>query len=120
MLHFGCDTVAQYHGVGKTSMVKKLRMGKQLKLLINNETWIDQVINEAATLISSCYGFGVNNMTNWRINSWCQKTSKTRKSAPLLRTLPSTRKTFRESVKHAHFAHFQVTTWHCKKNEISY
>ena len=31
----GCDSVAPYHGVGKASIVKKLRLGKELKLLGN-------------------------------------------------------------------------------------
>ena len=74
----GCDTVAPYNGVGKASIVKKLRMGKELKLLGNTEACIDQVVNETATLISSCYGLETNNMTDCRINSWYQKTSKAR------------------------------------------
>ena len=77
----GCDTVAPYLGVGKASIVKKLRMGKELKLLGNTEACIDEIVNETATLISSCYEFKTSNMTNCRINSWYQKISKARKSA---------------------------------------
>ena len=45
-------------------------MGKELNLLGDT------------TLISSCYGFETNNITDYRINSWYQKTSKGRKFAP--------------------------------------
>ena len=70
--------MAPYHGVGKTSIVKKLRIRKELKLLGNSEACMDEVVNETATLISSCYGFERNNMTDCRINSWYQKISKPR------------------------------------------
>ena len=62
--------MALYDGVGKASIVKKLSMGKELKLLGNTEACIDKVVNETATLISSCYGFETNNMTDCRMNSW--------------------------------------------------
>ena len=55
------------------------------------------------TLISSCYGFETNSITDYRINSWYQKTSKGRKFAPLLQTLPPTHEAFRANVKRAHF-----------------
>ena len=67
---YSCDTVAPYHGVGKVSIVKKLTMGKGLKLLENLEACIDEVVNETATLLSSCYGFAANNMMDCRMNSW--------------------------------------------------
>ena len=85
-----------------------------LKLLGNTEACIDEVVNETATLISSCYGFETNNMTDYRINSWYQKTSKARKSAPLLQTLPPTHEAFRKNVKRAHFQ--VVATWYSTMN----
>ena len=66
----GCDYVASYHDVGKASIVKKLRMGKVLKLLGNTETYIDEVVNETATPITSCYGSKTNNMTDCKMSSW--------------------------------------------------
>ena len=66
----GCDTVTPYHGVGKTSIVKKFSMGKEPKLLGNTEACTDEVVNENTTLISSCYGFETNNITDCRISSW--------------------------------------------------
>ena len=65
----GCDAVVPYHGVRKSSIVKKTYNGKELKLLGNTEACIHEVENETATLISSCYGFETNNMTECRINS---------------------------------------------------
>ena len=109
----GCDTVAP-PGVGKASFVKELRIGKELKLLGNTEACIDEVVNEPATLISSHYGFKTNNMRDSRINSWYQKTSKARKSAPLLRTLLPTHEASRENVKRANF---QVPTWYLTMNQ---
>ena len=88
-------------------------MRKELKLLGNTEACIDEVVNETATLISSYYGFETNNMTDCRINSWYQKTSKARKSAPFLQTLPPTHEAFRENIK---CAHFQVATWYSTMN----
>ena len=109
----GCNTVAPYHGVGKVSIVKKLRMVKELKLLGYTEACIDEVVNETAALISSCYGFETNSMTDCRINSWYQKTSKARKSAALLQILPPSHGAFRENVK---YAHFQMATWYSTMN----
>ena len=74
----GRDTVAPYHGEGKANVVKKLTMGKELKLLGNTEACIVEFKNETTTPVSSCYGFKTNNMTDCRINSWRQKTSKAR------------------------------------------
>ena len=61
--------MALYHGVGKASIVKKLSMGKDLELLGNTEACIDKVVNETTTLISSCYEFETNYMTDCRMNS---------------------------------------------------
>ena len=97
-----CDTVPPYHDVGKASIVKKLRMGEELKLLGNTAACIDELVNETTTLISSCYGFEINNMADCRINPWYQKTSKAIKSAPLLRTLPPTHEASRENINRAH------------------
>ena len=30
----GCDTAAPYHGVGEASIVRKLRMGKELQFMV--------------------------------------------------------------------------------------
>ena len=53
-------------------------MGKELKLLGNTEACVAEFKNETTTPVSSCYGFKTNNMTDCRINSWHQKTSKAR------------------------------------------
>ena len=73
-------------------------------------TWTEMTV----TLVSSCCGFDANHMTNFRINSWYQKPSKARKSAPVLRTLPPTHKEFGENVKRVHF---RVATWYSTVNQ---
>ena len=65
----GSNTIATYHGVGKASIIKNIRMVKQVNLSSNTEAYIDEVVNETATFIGSCYGFETNNMSDCRINS---------------------------------------------------
>ena len=61
--------ILTYHGVGKASIIKNIRMVKQVNLSSNTEAYIDEVVNETATFIGSCYGFETNNMSDCRINS---------------------------------------------------
>ena len=64
----GCNTVAPYYAVGKTSVIKK---------------WIDK----RAKIIRKYLGMhrrSCNPYTNCRINLWCQKTSNARKPAQIL------------------------------------
>ena len=90
-----CLPAAPYHGVRMASIVNNLRMEKELKLLENTEGCMGKVVNATAILISNCYGFETNDTTDCRINLWYQKTSKSRKSAPLLQTIPVMHETFR-------------------------
>ena len=55
--------------VSKASIAEEPRTVKKQKLLVNTEACIDEIVNETAVLISSCYGFEKNNMTQCRINS---------------------------------------------------
>ena len=93
----GCDTVAPYHGIGK--------LGK----LRNISGTIEHAIEQATLFISNCYGFKSTSMTDCRIQSWIQKTSKARKKAPPWKALPSMHKAFIENVK---WAHFQAIIWY--------
>ena len=49
----GCDTVAPHHGIGKLTIITKLREGFRLDLLGNFSASLDTHINKVATLISS-------------------------------------------------------------------
>ena len=84
----GCNTVAPHHGLGKITVVKRL---KDVKKLSN----IDHVIKEATLFISDCYGFQQESMTKCCIMPRNTKTSKTRKTTPPLKTLPLTDQSFK-------------------------
>ena len=109
--HFlsGCNTVASYYGLGKMTVVKRLKHGKKLSLFGQLDSNIDDVVKEATLFISDCYGFQQESMTKCRIMSWYTKTSKTRKTAPLLQSLPPTDEYFKENVKRAYL---QAMVWY--------
>ena len=100
---FPVATVAPFFGLGKTTIVNKLRSRKELKSLGDLEASTEDILVESALLISSCYGFESKGMTERRINFWKSRTSKARKTAPPLCSLPPTHETFSENVKRAHF-----------------
>ena len=81
----GYDTVAPFFGLGKTIIVNKLCSGKELKSLGDLEA---SILVKSALLISSFYRFESKGMTECRINSWYSRTSKARKTAPPLCSLP--------------------------------
>ena len=104
----GCDTVAQYYGIGKKTVIKKLQSGMALGKIGDIESSFDDVVEEATAFISSCYGFPSENMSICRVKSWFSKTGKARKSAPKLETLPPTTECFKENVKRGHL---QIMIW---------
>ena len=105
----GCDSVAPYHGVGKLSIIKRLKEGmKLLHMGCLNEDF-GKVLEEATTLISDCYGYPDVSMTQCRIKVWYKKTPKARKKAPDLQSLPPTSEAFKENVKRAHL---QAIVWY--------
>ena len=59
----GCDTVAPYHGVGKMTVVKKLKEGKELTAIGHLKADMKDVIEEATNFISNCYGYPSSTMT---------------------------------------------------------
>ena len=66
----GCDTVAQFHGIGKATILKKLKAGFALKAVGIVEANIEDVLRESTLMISSCYGHQCNQMTEARIKAW--------------------------------------------------
>ena len=93
----GCDTAAPYHGIGKLKVIKKLREGAYIEVLGHSPSCVEMAIEQTCDLISDC--FKSRSMTDCRIQAWYQKTSKARKTAPQLKTLPPTNESFRENVK---------------------
>ena len=53
----GCDTVAPFFGLGKPTIVNKLRSGKELKSLGDLEAFTEDILVESALLICICYRF---------------------------------------------------------------
>ena len=86
----GCDIVTPYHGVGKMTVVKKLKEGKELTAIGHLKADMKDVIEETTNVISNCYGYPSSMMTECRINLWYQKTSKARKTAQPLKAVPPT------------------------------
>ena len=52
-----CDTTAPIFGLGKITIVNKIRSGKELKCVGNLVASAEDILVESALLISSCYGF---------------------------------------------------------------
>ena len=59
-------------------------------MLLGTSADIEKAIDQATLFISEYYGYKTASMTDCRIQLWIQKTSKARKSAPPLKTLPPT------------------------------
>ena len=107
----GCDTVAQMYGVGKGTVVTKLKAGQPLELLGNLQVPIDDVVIEATKFTATCYGVNVKegeDMSDVRVEVWSRKIGKNITSAPELKSIPPTSEAFRENVKRAHI---QAAIW---------
>ena len=48
----GCDTVAKLHGIGKGTVIKKLKVDR----LGNLDSSVDEAVMEATKFIGACYG----------------------------------------------------------------
>ena len=99
----GCDTVACYYGIGKTTALKQLQSGHLLNMLGTRGNPIEEVVQQATSFISACYGQkNCKTMSETRIKVWLSKTSRASSSTPKLCTLPPTTEAFKENVKRAH------------------
>jgi len=52
----GCDTVAKLHGIGKGTVIKKLKGGHTLDRLGNLDSSVDEAVMEATKFIGGCCG----------------------------------------------------------------
>ena len=101
----GCDSVARYHGIGKPTAVKAL-VKRSLEHLVNIDSRMDDIIQEATDFIGLCYGIPPGeDMSIKRYKAWGRKSpaGKKLKSAPILELLPPTKESFTLNVKRAHF-----------------
>ena len=106
----GCDTTSYIYGIGKARVLKVLNSGKALKLLGAEDVHIDEVVAEATSFISTCYGIKhAGDMSEIRYSVWLMKMANTKiSSAPKLRSLPPTSRAFQEHVRRAHY---QTMIW---------
>ena len=106
----GCDTVSGFYGIGKSTVFKVLKAGKQLKLLGDSDTPLTCLYNESARFLSSCYGYpDEENMETLRFRVWSNKMANSKlNSAPQLKILPPTQSVFE---LHVARAHLQAAIW---------
>ncbi len=114
----GCDTVASYFSIGKSTVVKTLEAGNRLNHLGNPMASLEDVLCESAAFVAACYGQKCQpheTMTDIRYKVWVSKTG--RKSAcllPKLKVIPPTSQSFKENTKRAHF---QACIWKAALDE---
>jgi hypothetical protein len=106
----GCDTVAHYWGIGKTTVVKILQSGYRLYKIGDISSSKAEVVNEATLFMAACYGVNkCNTMTDVRQRVWRNKTGRANiVSAPKLQSLPPTNESFELNVMRAHL---QACIW---------
>ena len=83
----GCDTTSQLFGIGKSTALKVLKSGAELKHLGCIESTIQECIAECTRFIALCYGYKhpVDNMSDLRYKVWL-----TKKIASKINSLPPT------------------------------
>jgi len=106
----GCDTVAYLWGIGKGTIVKHLKDGRQLNYLGDLDAELPDVISEATAFFAACYGSQeTEDMSAIRFDVWSSKmANKKLTSAPELKTLPPTTVAF---IQHVLRAHLQAAIW---------
>ena len=100
----GCDTVATYFNIGKTTALKILgRNAYPLNAFDNMDRSLQDATQQATPFILSCYGLSkCETMTEGR-QRMVLKVAKTVGGAPKLESLPPTTETFEMNVAQAHF-----------------
>ena len=79
----GCDTVAKLHGIGKGTVINKLKQGHTFKHLGDLHASLDEVMAEATKFIGACYGSKeTDDLSQIRVDLWSKKWER-RTSQPL-------------------------------------
>ena len=106
----GCDTVAKLHGIGKGTVINKLKQGHTFQYLGDLNSSFDDVMVEAVKFISACYGSKErDDMSQIRVDLWSKRMGKKNiTAAPPLKSIPPTMEAFKENVLRAHV---QVAVW---------
>ncbi|MES9884040.1 MAG: hypothetical protein ABW185_24600 [Sedimenticola sp.] len=108
----GCDTVAYLYGIGKGTVLKKLK-SHTLNKVGRLDADMTDILQEATTFISACYGQQSEDMSDARARSWAAKTAQSRSKTPKLCSFPPTTESFHEHVKRAHL---QAIYWFSTPN----
>ena len=87
-----------------------LDKGKSLELLGTEDVDMNDIVSEASSFISKCYGPKYSeDMSELRYSVWSTKMANQKlSSAPKLKSLPPTSDSFTE---HVHRAHYQTMIW---------
>ena len=104
----GCDTVGCCYMIGKMKIINILKKGFKFKHLGRAQSDITEVIQEAISFMTSCYGSKSNSMNDARIAVWKRKTGNSTVMAPELKTISPTDAAFIENVTRAHY---QAIVW---------
>ena len=105
----GCDSVSQFYGIGKGTILKILPKRSLVKLG-RLSTPVKEVFAEASMFMNACYGCQKSaDMSDTRYRVWTTKMgNKKLTSAPALKILPPTNDAFE---MHVLRAHFQAAVW---------
>ena len=106
----GCDTTAQYWGIGNAKTVKLLESGYKLPNLGNTLASLSDFIKESTMFIAALYGQKYpQTMTEARCRTWKEKTGRANiTSSSKLASLPPTTEAFTLNVLRAHL---QTCIW---------
>ena len=72
-----CDIVAKLHGIGKGTVIKKLKEGHTLDRLGNLDSSVDEAVKEATKFIGACYSsISKDDLSEIRVETWSKKMGK--------------------------------------------
>ena len=84
-----CDTVASYHGIGKSKVIKTLKSRMPLQLLGDTTAKMSDIFQESTKFVSSCYGFpNSSDMSSTRRIVWACKVARSTIAMPVQASLP--------------------------------
>ena len=85
----GCDTVGSYFDIGKSIVIKIVKLGQQLNLLGKLNEPVENVLKESTEFLMACYGkSNCKSMSELRVKLWKKKLGPARTTFPKLCSLP--------------------------------
>ena len=114
----GCDTVAAYHRVGKSTalkVAKKFADSLNLTIIGDLTQSEDDVYKAASHFVSRCYGcLPQDDISDVRCKVWFKKTAASLHANPKLESLPPTEAALRPNILRAHY---QTAIWRSCANQ---